>query len=54
MLGIVCKTYEGVRAIEMYDKQGMVEMGLGLCGLGSSIGRPLQGRFTVFCLESLR
>jgi hypothetical protein len=54
MLGIVCKTYQGVKAIEMYDKEGMVERGLGLHGLGSSIGKVLQGRFIVFCLENLR
>ncbi|KAJ4818273.1 Protein defective in meristem silencing 3 [Rhynchospora pubera] len=54
MLGIVCRTYDGLKAIERYEKQGMVDVAFGLHGLGSSIGRPPQGRFTVFCLENLR
>lgn len=54
MLAIVCKTYEGVRALEMYDDEGSINKSSGLHGLGASIGRPLDGRFLVICLESLR
>ncbi|CAK8567593.1 unnamed protein product [Lathyrus sativus] len=54
MLAIVCKTYEGVKAIEMYDKEGCINRSSGLHGLGASIGRALDGRFLVICLESLR
>lgn len=54
MLAIVCRTYEGVNALEMYDKEGGINKSCGLHGLGDSIGRPLDGRFLVICLESMR
>ncbi|XP_008783196.2 protein DEFECTIVE IN MERISTEM SILENCING 3 isoform X1 [Phoenix dactylifera] len=54
MLAIVCKTYEGIKALEKYDKEGMIDQNAGLHGLGPSIGRLLNGRFLVFCLENLR
>ena len=54
MLAIVCKTYEGVKALEIYDKDGYIDKNLGLHGLGASIGRAVDGRFLVICLDSLR
>ncbi|CAK9151608.1 unnamed protein product [Ilex paraguariensis] len=54
MLAVVCKTYSGVKALETYEKDGSIVTGLGLHGLGASIGRPLGGRFLVICLEHLR
>ncbi|XP_027338793.1 protein DEFECTIVE IN MERISTEM SILENCING 3-like [Abrus precatorius] len=54
MLAIVCRTYEGVKALEMYDKEGCINKSCGLHGLGASIGRALDDRFLVICLESLR
>lgn len=54
MLAIVCKTYEGVKALEMCDKEGCINKSYGLHGLGASIGRALDGRFLVICLEYLR
>lgn len=54
MMAIVCKTYEGVKALEAYDAEGCINKTTGLHGLGASIGRALEGRFIVVCLESLR
>ncbi|CAL0305430.1 unnamed protein product [Lupinus luteus] len=54
MLAIVCRTHEGVKALEMYDNEGFINNTSGLHGLGASIGRALDGRFEVICLESLR
>ncbi|XP_042487850.1 protein DEFECTIVE IN MERISTEM SILENCING 3-like isoform X2 [Macadamia integrifolia] len=54
MLAIVCKTYEGVKALELYDREGRINNCTGLHGLGSTIGRPVDGRFLVICLENLR
>lgn len=54
MLAIVCRTYEGVKVLETYDKEGCINKSLGLHGLGASIGRNLDGRFLVICLEHLR
>lgn len=53
MLAIVSKTYEGVKALETYDKEGCINTSSGLHGLGASIGRTLDGRFLVICLENL-
>ncbi|KAE9608865.1 hypothetical protein Lalb_Chr08g0240221 [Lupinus albus] len=54
MLAIVCRTYEGVEALEVYDNEGFINKCSGLHGLGASIGRVLDDRFQVICLESLR
>lgn len=54
MLAIVCRTYEGVKALEKYDGEGAVNSSSGLHGLGSSIGKKINGRFAVICLEDLR
>ncbi|XWS48575.1 hypothetical protein CRYUN_Cryun13aG0088500 [Craigia yunnanensis] len=54
MLAIVCKTYEGIKALETYSQDGFIDKTSGLHGLGASIGRSLDGRFLVICLEGLR
>ncbi|GAB4858490.1 hypothetical protein Ancab_009965 [Ancistrocladus abbreviatus] len=54
MLALVCKSYESIKALEMYDDKGCVNKGSGIHGLGASIGRALEGRFLVISLESLR
>ncbi|CAM8979664.1 unnamed protein product [Rhodiola kirilowii] len=54
MMAIVCKTYESVRALETYDSENNIIRTSGLHGLGASMGRPLDGRFLVICLENLR
>ncbi|CAO2838617.1 unnamed protein product [Amaranthus hypochondriacus] len=54
MLAIVCKTYEGVKALEIYDGEGFMIKGSGIHGLGASVGQDLKGRFSVICLENLR
>lgn len=54
MLAIVCKTYDGVKALEFYDNEGCINISSSLHGLASSIGRTLEGRFLVMCLENLR
>uniref|UniRef100_A0A6N2K9V6 Uncharacterized protein n=1 Tax=Salix viminalis TaxID=40686 RepID=A0A6N2K9V6_SALVM len=45
MLAIVCKTYEGVKALETYDKDGQINKGSGFHALGDSIGKELDGRY---------
>ncbi|KAH9673611.1 protein DEFECTIVE IN MERISTEM SILENCING 3 [Citrus sinensis] len=45
MLAIVCKTFECVKALETYDKEGHIIKSSGLHGLGASIGRAIDGRF---------
>ncbi|XP_017973165.1 PREDICTED: protein DEFECTIVE IN MERISTEM SILENCING 3 [Theobroma cacao] len=54
MMAIVCKTYESVRALETYNQDGCIDKTSGLHRLGASIGRAIDGRFHVICLESLR
>ncbi|XP_054791646.1 protein DEFECTIVE IN MERISTEM SILENCING 3-like isoform X2 [Prosopis cineraria] len=47
MLAIVCKTYECVRALEMYDDEGNISKSFGVHGLGASLGRPYAGKFVL-------
>ncbi|PNT70225.1 protein DEFECTIVE IN MERISTEM SILENCING 3 isoform X2 [Brachypodium distachyon] len=54
MLGLVCKTYDGVKLLETYDKEGTIDKTCGIHGLSRSIGKFLDGRFTVFSLENMR
>ncbi|KAF7851249.1 hypothetical protein BT93_L4257 [Corymbia citriodora subsp. variegata] len=54
MLTIVCKTREGIKALERYDKEGSIDKSAGLHGLGFSIGRILDRRFLAICLEDIR
>ncbi|KAL0358871.1 UNVERIFIED_CONTAM: protein DEFECTIVE IN MERISTEM SILENCING 3 [Sesamum angustifolium] len=54
MLAVVCKTYEGVKALEAYNKEGSIDKSSGLHAFAASIGRPLTGRFLVICLEDIR
>ncbi|KAL2249071.1 UNVERIFIED_CONTAM: Protein DEFECTIVE IN MERISTEM SILENCING 3 [Sesamum indicum] len=54
MLAVVCKTYEGVKALEAYNKEGSIDKNSGLHAFAASIGRPLADRFLVICLEDIR
>ncbi|OEL35052.1 Protein DEFECTIVE IN MERISTEM SILENCING 3 [Dichanthelium oligosanthes] len=54
MLALVCKNSDGVKALEKYDKDGIIDKSSGVHGLGRSVGKFLDERFTVFCLENLR
>ncbi|KAK8961586.1 hypothetical protein KSP40_PGU019223 [Platanthera guangdongensis] len=54
MLAIVCKTFEGVQALERYEKDGTIDKNTGLHGIAPTIGRTMKGRFHVFCLQNMR
>ncbi|XP_068666639.1 protein DEFECTIVE IN MERISTEM SILENCING 3-like [Aristolochia californica] len=54
MMAVVCKTHEAVKALEIYDKEGQIDRISGLHGLSVSIGKQLDGRYLVICLEDLR
>ncbi|KAF2315205.1 hypothetical protein GH714_038430 [Hevea brasiliensis] len=54
MLALVCRSFEGVKALEKYDGEGKINSSAGLHGLAYSIGRKINGRFLVICLEDLR
>ncbi|AQK63743.1 Protein DEFECTIVE IN MERISTEM SILENCING 3 [Zea mays] len=54
MLALVCKTYDGVKGLEKYDKDDIIDKTSGIHGLGRSVGKFVDGRFIVFCLENLR
>ncbi|KAG6466419.1 hypothetical protein ZIOFF_075775 [Zingiber officinale] len=54
MMAVVCKTYEGVMALEKYNNDGMIERRYGLNGLGLSVARNIQARYLVYCIENLR
>ncbi|MED6180170.1 hypothetical protein PIB30_007676 [Stylosanthes scabra] len=54
MLAIVCCTNEGVSALEKYNPEGTINSNAGLHGIGSSVGKGVNGRFNVICLEDFR
>jgi hypothetical protein len=54
MLGLVCNTYNCIKDLEIYDNKGIINKKEGIHRLAGTIGRPLDGRFTVFCLENIR
>ncbi|CAA7408616.1 unnamed protein product [Spirodela intermedia] len=54
MLAIVCRSCESVKDLEEYDRNDIIDQNAGLHGLGPSIGRIIDGRFLVICLENLR
>ncbi|CAA0813021.1 Protein DEFECTIVE IN MERISTEM SILENCING 3 [Striga hermonthica] len=54
MLAVVCKTYEGVKALEGYTKDGSINKSSGIHALAALAGRPLDDRFLIICLENLR
>ncbi|XP_047967063.1 protein DEFECTIVE IN MERISTEM SILENCING 3-like isoform X1 [Salvia hispanica] len=54
MLAVVCKTYEGVKALEVYNREGEIDKTRGLHGFAASIDKPLADRFIVICLEDIR
>ncbi|EXB83888.1 hypothetical protein L484_023495 [Morus notabilis] len=43
MLAIVCRTYEGVKALEKYDEEGNINSTSSLHGAGSSAGKRING-----------
>ncbi|XP_042000255.1 protein DEFECTIVE IN MERISTEM SILENCING 3-like isoform X3 [Salvia splendens] len=54
MLAVVCKSYEGVKNLETYTKDGLINKGSGIHAFAASKGRHLDDRFHVICLENLR
>ncbi|CAH8320393.1 unnamed protein product [Eruca vesicaria subsp. sativa] len=54
MLALVCKDYNSVKGLESYDSHGKIDRNGGLHGLGSSIGRTIEGHFDAISLENLR
>ncbi|KAG5393752.1 hypothetical protein IGI04_023715 [Brassica rapa subsp. trilocularis] len=54
MLALVCKDYDSVKGLESYDSQGNIDRNAGLHGLGSSIGRTIEGHFDAISLENMR
>nr|XP_043610514.1 protein DEFECTIVE IN MERISTEM SILENCING 3-like [Erigeron canadensis] len=54
MMSLVCISYDGIKALVSYDKEGGINKSSGLYGLGTAIGQTLEGRFNVICLENLR
>nr|CAB3475627.1 unnamed protein product [Digitaria exilis] len=54
MLALVCKTYDGVKGLEKYKEDGIIDKSSGVHGLARSVGKFLDRRFAVFCLKNLR
>ncbi|KAI3508129.1 hypothetical protein L1887_23131 [Cichorium endivia] len=53
MLALVCKSYKCIQCLETYDKEGSINKGTGLYRLGACIGKIIDGRFDVICLQNM-
>lgn len=54
MMALVSSSYDSVKALVMYDKEGVINTSAGLYGLATAIGQTLEGRINLICLENLR
>lgn len=54
MLAVVCKTHEGVRALESFNMGGLIDEELGLHAFAASIKTPIADQFDVISLEDIR
>ncbi|KAK2635775.1 hypothetical protein Ddye_030567 [Dipteronia dyeriana] len=53
MLAVVCRSFEAVCALEMYEKNGEVDFTCALHALAAALGKSIVGRFNVICLEDI-
>ncbi|KAF9592428.1 hypothetical protein IFM89_014918 [Coptis chinensis] len=54
MLAVVCKTYETASNLESYEEHGKVNYGSKLHEAAAELGKSINGRFLVICLEEIR
>lgn len=53
-LAVVCKTHNGVKALETFGMQGLMNKRSCFYGAEASIGRPLDHWYIIICRENLR
>lgn len=54
MLGVVCKSFEGVKTLETFTRDGLTNNSSDIHEVAASIERRLDGRSHVICLEQMR
>lgn len=54
MLAVVCKSFAAASALEKYEQNGEVDCGHALHAKASALGKSINGRFLVMCLENIR
>ncbi|KAK9292711.1 hypothetical protein L1049_020690 [Liquidambar formosana] len=54
MLAVVCRSYAAADALEKYEQNGNVDRGHALYSLATALGKSINGRFLVMCLEDIR
>ncbi|XP_071686181.1 protein DEFECTIVE IN MERISTEM SILENCING 3 [Rutidosis leptorrhynchoides] len=52
MMALVSMSYDGVKALVTYDKDGAIDTSAGVYGLATAIGQTLEGRINLICLEN--
>ncbi|KAF8008424.1 hypothetical protein BT93_K2181 [Corymbia citriodora subsp. variegata] len=53
MLGIVCTNSEAAFSLEMYDKNGEVDLQNAVYAKAAELGKSISGEFCVICLEEI-
>ncbi|KAJ7965338.1 Protein defective in meristem silencing 3 [Quillaja saponaria] len=54
MLAVICRTFAAAGAFEKYKQNGEVDKGLALHAEAAALGKAINCRFLVICLEDLR
>lgn len=54
MLAVVTKSYETARVLESYSENGEVNRNLAFHEAAVTLGKTINGRFLVICLEEIR
>ncbi|XP_010267594.1 PREDICTED: uncharacterized protein LOC104604778 isoform X2 [Nelumbo nucifera] len=54
MLAVVCKSYAAASSLEKYEKNGKIDPEHALHATAAALGKSINGRFLVICLEDIR
>lgn len=54
LFAVVCRSSEAARELEYYNQDGEVNYNLGLHAEAAALGKSINDRFLVICLEDVR
>ncbi|KAH9779981.1 Structural maintenance of chromosomes flexible hinge domain-containing protein GMI1 [Citrus sinensis] len=54
MLALVCRSFEAAFALEKYEQDGTIDRKCALHATAAALGKSIDGRYLVICLEGIR
>lgn len=54
MLALVCRSFEAAFALEKYEQDGTIDRKCVLHATAAALGKSIDGRYLVICLEGIR